>query len=58
MDVSTNMAYVMAPKDESELSIVKKACQATMDLFSKFLKEQIISTIDGEKVKLIILAEC
>ena len=54
VDVSTALAYVMAPKDDSELTVVKKACQATMDLFTKFLKEQIISIIDGEKVGLIV----
>jgi len=46
------MAYVMAAKDEAELITVKKACQATMDLFSKFLKEQLMDLIDKDKVRL------
>ena len=50
IDVSTPIAYIMAPKDEAEMGIIKKACHATMDLYSKFLKEQIIGIIDGEKV--------
>ena len=29
---------------------MKKACQATMDLFSKFLKEQLMDLIDKDKV--------
>jgi len=45
------MAYVMAAKDETELITVKKACQATMDLFSKFLKEQLMDLIDKDKVR-------
>ena len=37
-DMSNAMASVMAPKDEQEISTVKKACQATIDVFSKYLK--------------------
>jgi len=40
----------MAVKDEPELITTKKACQATMDLFSKFLKEQLMDLIDKDKV--------
>ena len=50
VDVSGPMALVMAPKDESEIITVKKSCQATMDLFKKFLQEQIMDLIDSEKV--------
>ena len=50
MDVSASLAYVMAAKDDAELITMKKACQATMDLFSKFLKEQLMDLIDKDKV--------
>jgi len=40
----------MAPKDDGELAIVRKACQATVDLYTKFLKEHLMDIIDGEKV--------
>jgi len=40
----------MAVKDDAELITMKKACQATMDLFSKFLKEQLMDLIDKDKV--------
>jgi hypothetical protein len=43
----------MAPKEEAEVTIIKKACQATQDLFKNFLREQIMEIIDTEKVKLI-----
>ena len=46
------MAYIMAPKEESEVNIVKKACQGTMDLFSKFLKEQIMDIVDKDKASI------
>jgi len=57
-DMSNSMAYIMAPKDEAEMGIIKKACQATVDVFSKYLKEQIMDIIDGDKkVKHSKLAE-
>ena len=40
----------MAPKEDSEISTIKKACQATMNLFSKYVKEQITEIVDAEKV--------
>ena len=40
------------------MKIVKQACQATVDVFSKYLKEQIMDIIDGDKkVKHSKLAE-
>lgn len=51
VDISTPMAYVMAPKEEAEVAIVKRASQATMDLFNKFLKQQIMDVIDQDKVR-------
>ena len=39
----------MSVKEESELSTIKKACQVTVDVFSKYLKEQIMDIIDGDK---------
>ena len=32
------------------MTVVKKACQATMDLFKKYLREQIMDLIDRDKV--------
>ena len=54
------MAYIMAPKEESEINIIKKACQGTMDLFSKFLKEQIMDIVDKDKVshKFLNIYQC
>lgn len=50
IDISSALAYVMAPKEESEVMVVKKACQASMDLFNKYLKEQLMDLIDKDKV--------
>ena len=51
LDISSSMAYLMAPKDDSEIATIKKACQATSDLFNKFLKEQLMDLIDKDKVQ-------
>ena len=40
----------MAPKEESEINVIKKASQASMDLFGKYLKEQLMDYIDKDKV--------
>ena len=46
------MAYIMAPKDENEINTIKKACQGCMDLFNKYLKEQIMEIVDRDKVRI------
>ena len=44
------MAVVMAVKEDAELKTIQKACQVTCDVFSKYLKEQIMEVIDNDKV--------
>ena len=39
----------MAAKEENELSIIKKACQVSVDLFNKYLKEQVMEIVDADK---------
>ena len=50
-DLSAQFGYLMAPKEESEVSTIKKAAGLSSDLFSKYLKEQIMDIIDGDKKK-------
>ncbi|XP_071446313.1 FACT complex subunit spt16 isoform X2 [Hetaerina americana] len=58
VDVSASFAYLMAPKEDSELSTVKKACLVSVDVFNKYLKDQIMEIIDSDKkVKHSKLAE-
>jgi len=58
IDMTAVMALVMSPREDSEISTVKKACNATVDVFSKYLKEQIMDIIDRDKkVKHAKLAE-
>merc|ERR1712061_849921 len=58
VDIMSGLTYLMAPKEEGELVNIKKASQVTSDVFSKYLKEQIMDIIDNDKkVKHSKLAE-
>lgn len=58
VDVSTQIAYLISPKEDTEISTIKKACMVTVDVFTKYLKDQIMEIIDSEKkVKHSKLAE-
>ncbi|KAJ3655182.1 hypothetical protein Zmor_014319 [Zophobas morio] len=58
VDVSAAVAYLMSPKEDSEIVTIKKACMVSVDVFVKYLQEQIMEIIDSDrKVKHIKLAE-
>ncbi|KAJ8921061.1 hypothetical protein NQ315_015857 [Exocentrus adspersus] len=58
LDIVAPIAYLIAPKEDSEILTIKKACMVTVDVFTKYLKDQIMEIIDSEKkVKHIKLAE-
>ena len=44
-----NLTIFLNFQDDAEMRIIKQACQATVDVFSKYLKEQIMDIIDGDK---------
>lgn len=54
IDVSAAAAYVMCPKEDAEILTVKKACLVSVDVFTKYLKDQIMEIIDSDKVFLFI----
>jgi nucleosome binding factor SPN SPT16 subunit len=57
-DISAAIAYLMSPKEDSEIITIKKACMVSVDVFTKYLKDQIMEIIDSErKVKHSKLAE-
>ena len=57
-DMSNVIAQIMAIKEDNEMITIKRACQTTIDVFSKYLKEQIMDIIDSDKkVKHSKLAE-
>lgn len=49
VDITVDFSMVFAVKDDSEVSLVKKASTASMDLFNKFLREHLLDLIDKEK---------
>ncbi|XP_066591471.1 FACT complex subunit spt16 isoform X2 [Prorops nasuta] len=58
IDVSAATAYVMCPKEDSEIITIKKACGVSVEVFNKYLKDQIMEIIDSDKkVKHCKLAE-
>lgn len=50
VDISSAIALVMCPKEDSELITMKKASIVSVDLFTKYLKDQIMEIIDADKV--------
>jgi hypothetical protein len=52
--VSAAAAYIMSPKEDSEILTIKKACLVSVDVFTKYLKDQIMEIIDSDKVTLIL----
>lgn len=58
IDISSGIAYLIAPKEDAEIITIKKASLVTVDVFTKFLKDQIMEIIDSDKkVKHSKLAE-
>lgn len=49
VDVSGAAAYIMCPKDDAEIITIKKACMVSVDVFTKYLKDQIMEIIDSDK---------
>lgn len=43
------LASVMAVKEESEIHTMKRAFQVTMDVLNKYLKDQIMDIVDGDR---------
>lgn len=50
-DMSLPFAQFMAIKDDTEMNLVKKACQASTDVFWKGLRDKLLTIIDGNKKK-------
>lgn len=44
----------MCPKEDSEIITIKKACLISVDVFTKYLKDQIMEIIDSDKVYIYI----
>ncbi|KAK0081424.1 hypothetical protein PV325_012213 [Microctonus aethiopoides] len=49
IDVSAAAAYIMCPKEDVELLTIKKACIVTVDVFNKYLKDEIMEIVDADR---------
>ncbi|ODM94648.1 FACT complex subunit spt16 [Orchesella cincta] len=49
IDIAAPIALVYAVKEDPELHTMKRAAQATADVFSKYLKDQIMDIVDADK---------
>lgn len=56
VDIGAAIAFIMAPKEESEVLTIKKACLVSIDVFSKYLKDHIMEIIDADKVHGVVRA--
>lgn len=52
--MSSSVALIMAPKEDQEVITIKKACLVTVDVFTKYLKDQIMEIIDSDKVTILL----
>lgn len=49
VDISSSIAYLMAVKEETEINIITKACNATVEVYTKYLRDQITEIIDSDR---------
>lgn len=47
------MGFVLSIKAENEVTLMKKASSSSVEMFTKYLKEQIMEIIDADKVNVI-----
>jgi nucleosome binding factor SPN SPT16 subunit len=51
VDVSAVVAHEMVPKDKTELLIMKNVCFVSVDVFNKYLKDQIMAAVKHTTVQ-------
>lgn len=49
VDISNAVASLLSIKEDSEISIVKKASEVTVGVYQKYLRDQIVDIIDSDK---------
>lgn len=53
VDMSFTIGSMLSVKSENEIILVKKASLSSVEMFTKYLKEQILEIIDLDKVNII-----
>uniref|UniRef100_H2ZNP3 FACT complex subunit n=1 Tax=Ciona savignyi TaxID=51511 RepID=H2ZNP3_CIOSA len=49
VDISAPLAILMAPKDESEIAMMKRAAGVSLEIYSKVFKENVKDVIDADR---------
>lgn len=49
VDISSAIGYILSIKAENEVTLIKKASLSSVEMFTKYLKEQIMEIIDSDK---------
>lgn len=49
------IGYILSIKADNEITLIKKASLSSVEMFSKYLKDQIMEIIDSDKVNLAII---
>jgi nucleosome binding factor SPN SPT16 subunit len=50
VDIAADMGQVLAIKEDVEISTMKRSAQITVDVFTKFLRQNIMTIVDSDKV--------
>lgn len=53
MDISNAIAGLLSVKEETEVLLLKKASQITVEVYQKYLRDQIMDIIDSDKVQTV-----
>ncbi len=56
-DVSVPFGLILAPKDDTEVALIKTAAGASCGVWTKHLRTQIIEIVDAEKVSKYFVAK-
>lgn len=54
VDISSVIGYILSVKAENEITLMKKASLSSVEMFTKYLKDQIMEIIDSDKVYLVL----
>jgi len=47
--MTSTIGLVLAVKEDSEVNIIRKAFQVSLDVFNKYLKDQVMDIVDGDR---------
>lgn len=47
--MTSAVGLVLAVKDETEIGIIRKAFQVSLDVFTKYLKDQVMDIVDSDR---------